>query len=53
MTVTRDIKYLASAANILLVEIPERRVTPLDNDTKKLIDTAAKLCLIRIIEGLK
>jgi len=49
----RDIKYLASAAEILL-EIPNRMtVAPMDDDTKKLIDTAAKLCLARIIRELK
>lgn len=46
----RDIKYLASAAEILL-EIPNRMTV--DKDTKRLIDAAAKYCLTKIIRELK
>jgi hypothetical protein len=52
MLVTRDIKYLASTAETLL-EIPNRMAAPLDKDIMKLIDTAAKLCLAKIIRELK
>ncbi len=52
MLVTRDIKYLASAAETLL-EISQRIDSPLDKDIKKLIDAAAKYCLVKIIRELK
>jgi len=48
----KNIKYLASAAETLL-EIPNRMNSPLDKDTKKLIDAAAKHCLVRIIRELR
>jgi len=51
MLEVKNIKYLASAAETLL-EI-QNRMDSLDKDTKKLIDAAAKHCLVRIIRELK
>ena len=50
---TRDIKYLVSAAETLLEMPSPARVGSVDKDTRKLIEAATKLCLMKIIRELK